>query len=121
MGTPAAPLAGIAPADCVTLFFLTSSCAPCRHVWTALAELGPRPGVVVVTPSSSTESLRAVEGLLPRGTPLVMSSRAWFDYGAGPAPWMAVVRGGLIVGEGPAPLSVGGLGEALDRASAGPS
>ena len=80
-----------------TVYFLTSSCAPCRPVWAGLAD-GP---ALVVTPDPSTESRRKVAELTPEGVTVVMSSEAWFRYAAGPAPWKVTVSGGVVVDEGP--------------------
>lgn len=81
-----------------TLYFLTSSCQPCRPVWAAVGD----GAAVVVTPDPSTESRRKVAELAPDGVTVVMSSEAWFAYGAGPAPWKVTVSGGVVAWEGPA-------------------
>ena len=81
-----------------TVYFLTSSCKPCQPVWSTL----PAAGLVVVTPDPSAESRRKVAELAPPGVTVVMSSDAWFAYGAGPAPWKVVVSGATVVSEGPA-------------------
>ena len=75
-----------------TVWFLTSSCRPCRALWPALSA-----GDLVVTPSPSTESRRAVARLAPGGVAVVMSSEAWFAFDPGPAPWRVVVSGGRVV------------------------
>ncbi len=59
--------------------------------------------LVIVTPSPSTESRRRVAGLAPPSVPVVMSSDAWHAYGVARAPWLTVLDGGVIAGEGPAP------------------
>jgi hypothetical protein len=78
------------------LWFLTSSCKPCRAVWPVLGE-----GDVAVTPSPATESRRKVAALAPPGSIVVMSSDVWFAFGPGPAPWRVVVDGGRVVEAGP--------------------
>ena len=79
------------------IWFLTSSCRPCRAVWPTLTERD-----VVVTPGPSTESRRKVAGLAPAGVSVVMSSETWFAFGPGPAPWRVVVAGGEVVESGSA-------------------
>lgn len=81
------------------LLFLTSSCSPCRAVW---ASLSPSSRVVVVTPSPSTESRRAVSRLAPEGVLVVMSSPVWFAFAPGPAPWRVVLVDGAVTEAGPA-------------------
>lgn len=106
LGQPAPPVSGVDPAgrpvsvdpEGRTLYFLTSSCRPCRPLWEAVS--GDRS--VVVTPDPSTESRRRVAELAPPGVAVVMSSDAWFAYGAGPAPWKVMVSGATVVSEGPA-------------------
>jgi hypothetical protein len=77
------------------LYFLTSSCRPCRSVWPHLG-----PGDVAVTPSASTESRLDVAALVPPGATVVMSSDAWFVHRAGPAPWRVVLEDGAVVESG---------------------
>lgn len=97
------------------LLFMTSTCRPCREVWPLLDGLeGTAPGqLAVVTPGPESESRRQVAAHAPAWVPVVMSSQAWFDYRAGPAPWMVVVRDGLIGFEGPCPTDRSGLVIAL--------
>lgn len=106
LGQPAGALEGVDPAgrpvsvdpEGLTVYFLTSSCEPCRPLWpTVTAERA-----VVVTPDPSTESRRKVAELTPEGVRVVMSSDSWFAYAAGPAPWKVRVAGGVVVAEGPA-------------------
>jgi hypothetical protein len=114
VGAPAAGLSGVDPGGVdqeITLrsggrhlvAFLTSSCAPCQTLWTAWAD-GARPPagtrLVIVTPEPALESRRAVAALAPAGADVVMSSRAWFDYGVRGAPWFALVVDGVIKAEG---------------------
>lgn len=77
------------------LWFLTSSCRPCRAVWPTL-----RPGDVAVTPGPSTESRRKVAALAPEGVPVLMSSDVWFAFRPGPAPWRVVVIDGVVAESG---------------------
>ena len=106
LGRPAPPITGVDPGgrpvsvdpEGRTVYFLTSSCRPCRPVWAALS--GDR--TVVVTPDPSTESRRKVAELAPPGVTVVMSSDAWFAYAAGPAPWAVTVAGATVASEGPA-------------------
>ncbi|HMC39520.1 MAG TPA: hypothetical protein VKI19_07650 [Acidimicrobiales bacterium] len=77
------------------LWFLTSSCRPCRAVWPTLGA-----GDVAVTPDAATESRRRVSALAPAAATVVMSSAAWFAFGAGPAPWRVVVEEGVVVEAG---------------------
>jgi hypothetical protein len=79
------------------LYFMTSSCRPCRDVWPTL-----RPGDVAVTPSPSTESRRKVASMAPAGVTVVMSSDVWFAYRPGPAPWRIVLEDGEVVESGQA-------------------
>jgi hypothetical protein len=78
------------------VWFLTSSCRPCRTVWPTLGT-----GDVAVTPDPATESRRKVASLAPAGATVVMSSEAWFRFRPGPAPWRMVVRDGRVVEPGP--------------------
>ncbi len=77
------------------LWFMTSSCRPCRKVWPRL-----RPGDVAITPDPATESRRKVAALAPGGVTVVMSSPAWFSFRVGPAPWRIVVEDGRVVESG---------------------
>ncbi|HET9078535.1 MAG TPA: hypothetical protein VFN68_16480 [Acidimicrobiales bacterium] len=106
VGQPAPPVTGVDPRggpvsvdpEGRTLYFLTSSCRPCRPVWATLT--GDR--VAVVTPDPSTEDRAAVAELAPAGVTVVMSSDTWFAYAPGPAPWTATVSAGVVSAEGPA-------------------
>lgn len=110
VGRPAPPFSGTAPdltpasvdpgEGRTVLLFLTSSCEPCRAVWTDL-EGQPRPGVVAVTPDAATEDRRAVAAVAGCST-VVMSTDAWLAYGVSRAPWAIVVENGLVVSDGPA-------------------
>ena len=105
VGQPAPPLSGVDPAgqpvsadpEGRTVYFLTSTCQPCRPVWAALGA-----GAVVVTPDPSTEDRRMVAELGGPAVTVVMSSDTWFAYAPGPAPWAVTVGGGIVTAEGPA-------------------
>ena len=79
------------------LWFLTSSCQPCRNVWPKLGT-----GDVAVTPGPETESRSGITTLAPSDATVVMSSAAWFTFRAGPAPWRVVVEDGKVVERGSA-------------------
>lgn len=108
VGRAAPPIEGVAPdgepagaAGDGRVVFLTSSCLACRDLWPTLG----RPGadvVAAVTPDPTLEDAAAVAALAPAGVPVVMSTAAWLAWRAGPAPWVAEVRGGVVVAEGPA-------------------
>ena len=105
-GAPAGVAVGQAGASHLALF-MTSGCLACREVWAALGdgrgeELAGHPEVVVVTPDPTLEDARAVAALTPAGLEVVMSTEAWQTYRAGPSPWVALVRDGTVVAEGPA-------------------
>jgi len=93
---------GVVPGDGErrVLLFLTSSCAGCERIW---AGVSPHPGLVVVTPDTSTESTRSLRRLAPAGLTVVMSSAAWFAYGVPGSPWLVVVEAGTVRGEIPSP------------------
>ena len=91
------------------LAFLTTGCITCGGFWRAFAERGadalPGAGrVVIVTRDASEESESKVRELAPRRVPVVMSSRAWAEYGVPGAPYFVQVDGesGRIAGEGTA-------------------
>jgi hypothetical protein len=77
------------------LHFLTSSCRPCRAVWPHLG-----PGDVAVTPGPATESRQDVAALAPAEALVVMSSEAWFEFRAGPAPWRVELQDGIVIRAG---------------------
>ena len=111
---------GIAGAEHRTMLaFLSSGCTTCRALWKALSLDAAGPGasptgaqralpvgtrVVVVTRDPTEESPAAVGNLAPAGTVVVMSSRAWSDYGVPGSPYFVCVDGpsASIVGEGTA-------------------
>lgn len=111
VGAPAPAVVGVDPTgrraaaggERVLLAFLTGSCHPCQAIWASLRE-GRRPAadVVVVTPSPTTESAKAVQAVAGGVVPVVMSSEAWLAYGVRGAPWFALVVDGTVAAEGPA-------------------
>lgn len=91
------------------LAFLTTGCITCGGFWRAFAEQGAESlsgagRVVIVTRDASEESESKVRELAPRRVPVVMSSRAWSDYGVPGAPYFVHIDGesGRISGEGTA-------------------
>jgi hypothetical protein len=121
-GSPAPAIDGIAPdgtpatadtADNPTrLIFLTSDCKECRDVWKLLPERGYAGRVVlVITPGPETDSRKRVSELSARAgqsppadiEPLrvIMSSRAWHDFGVTKAPWLVDVDNGLVAATRP--------------------
>ncbi|HLH99417.1 MAG TPA: hypothetical protein VKV06_01435 [Acidimicrobiales bacterium] len=86
--------------------FLSGGCKPCRMYWKGLGERRPELAgtpVVIVTPDPSTEPRRGIARLAPKGVPVVMSTTTWFGFGAGAAPWFAVVDDGTVTAGGNAP------------------
>ena len=90
------------------LAFLTSGCAVCESFWNDLRD-GRRPPqlpakirVMAVTKDPTHESSSRLRSLAPQGTPVVMSSAAWNDYGVPAAPYFVYIEGGAILGEGSA-------------------
>jgi hypothetical protein len=85
------------------LYFLTSDCAECTEAWRRLSDASDPAGIrgvqkVVVTPGPETESRRRVAQLSVGSVQLsvVMSSRAWHDFGIAKAPWSVEIAGGVI-------------------------
>src|SRR5438067_506773 len=58
--------------------------------------------VMAVTKDPTHESSSRLRSLAPQGTPVVMSSAAWNDYGVPAAPYFVYIEGGAILGEGSA-------------------
>lgn len=113
---PAAALSGPTPnGDAVTLelgatgspptllAFLTSGCSTCAGFWETLGEtrLPPEIQTVIVTHGAERERPRRLASLAPAGVPVVMSSRAWEDYGVPGSPYFVLVAG-EVLGEGAA-------------------
>jgi hypothetical protein len=117
-GTPPAAIQGTSPVgdslaldlaadgaagDPTLLAFLTSGCSTCQGFWDTLAKPRLPAGVrtVIVTRGPDAESPTRIGKLAPDGIPVVMSSRAWEDYGIPGAPYF-VLADGEIRGEGAA-------------------
>ena len=89
------------------LAFLSTGCSTCRSFWDELrggnAVLPGDPRLIVVTKDSAFESPSRLRDLAPAGTPVIMSSRAWEDYGIAGSPYFvhAGPRGD-VQGEGTA-------------------
>jgi hypothetical protein len=89
--------------------FLSSGCTTCAGFWEALsiqestAALGSA-RLVVVTKDRDEESPSAIAAVAPADVPVVMSSRAWGDYGVPGSPYFVLADGrtGLVRGEGSA-------------------
>jgi hypothetical protein len=88
----------------LVLLFLTSSCSGCRPLWEGATDQAGS-GVILVTPSPSTESAPNVAALAPAGRDVLMSSEAWHAFGVTAAPWFVVVADGVIAAEGAAPAT----------------
>ena len=90
------------------LAFLSSTCITCTRFWDAFATDDGRrlPGaqrVVIVSRSADEDSPAALARRAPKGVTVVLSSRAWEDYGVPASPYFVLVGGdGRIRGEGTA-------------------
>ncbi len=127
--TAAPELAGVTPTgDAVKLAltgsptllaFLSSGCTSCAGFWEKLGDGGLaselRPVIVtrgpdrepsaelrtvIVTRGPDREQAAKLRRLAPDAVPVVMSSRAWEDYGVPGTPYFVLVRDGAIGGEG---------------------
>jgi hypothetical protein len=91
----------------MVLAFLSSGCSTCQSFWDDLrrgrAVLPGDPRLVVVTKDSAFESPSRLRDLAPDGASVIMSSRAWRDYGIAGSPYFvhAGPRGD-VQGEGTA-------------------
>ncbi|SHG17690.1 hypothetical protein SAMN05443575_1586 [Jatrophihabitans endophyticus] len=105
------------------LLFLSSGCASCATFW---EELG-RPGsihlpagtrLLVVPQSPADESVSDLVAMAPPGIDVVLSSRAWRDYGVPGSPHVVYVDGasGRIRGEGTG-QSLGQVADLLARST----
>src|SRR5712692_1512179 len=99
------PIAGQA----TLLAFLSSGCLTCQAFWQDLSgaaqEVLPLDArIVVVTKDRDHESPSRLRTLWTADVPLVMSSRAWDDYGVETSPYFIFVDGhaGRVVSEGSA-------------------
>lgn len=105
------------------LAFLTSGCATCRNFWDAFRNDAPLPRsvdrLVVITKSNDEESPAALQNLAPDHHVVVMSTKAWDDYGVPVSPYFVLVDGpsGTIDGEGAA-SSWAQVGSLLSQAEA---
>jgi hypothetical protein len=91
------------------LAFLSSGCLTCAELWSELRDpaspaLPVGTNVIVVTKGPDAESPSAIRELAPSDMTVVMSTRAWLDYGIPGSPYFALVDGtaGKVVVEGPA-------------------
>jgi hypothetical protein len=87
------------------LAFLSSGCYTCEPFWRGLAgdaDVAADLRVVVVAKDIREESASTLAELAPAGTPVVLSSAAWSDYGVPGSPYFVLVEGatGRITGEG---------------------
>ncbi len=105
------------------LAFLTSGCATCRNFWDAFRNDAALPRsvdrLVIVTKSNDEESPAALANLAPNDHAVVMSSKAWDDYGVPVSPYFVLIDGatGTIDGEGAASTWTQ-VGSLLSRAEA---
>jgi hypothetical protein len=83
------------------LAFLTSGCGSCAGFWETLGEQRlPAPvQTVIVTHGAERERPARLRSLAPDGVPVVMTSKAWSDYGVPGSPYFVLVDG-VIRGEG---------------------
>jgi len=91
------------------LAFMSTTCPTCSSFWERLElrEILDTMGqtrLVIVTKGPEDESAGHLEQLAPGGVPLVMSTRAFEDYGVPGTPYFVMVDGpsGTVVGEGSA-------------------
>jgi hypothetical protein len=118
--TPAADLAGTTPSgdarqialpgpsSGTLLAFLSTGCEACGEIWSELraADAATTPGgarLVAVTKDPDRESPTKVGELAPAALEVLMSSKAWADYGVPSSPYFIYVDGdGQIHSEGSA-------------------
>jgi hypothetical protein len=100
----------LAPARTDTLIaFLSSGCLTCRTFWDGMRSESQLslPGdarLVVVVKDRDLESPARLRELAPAGVPVVMSSKAWTDYGVPMSPYFLFVSSasGTVGSEGAA-------------------
>lgn len=89
------------------LAFLSSGCTTCHAFWEELRAVTPadRTRIVIVTRGEDAESPAAIADVAPKHLTVVMSSRAWTDYGVPGSPYVVHVDGpsGRVRGEGTGP------------------
>jgi hypothetical protein len=88
------------------LAFLSSGCAACGRLWSALAEGARVPAgarLILVAKGTEQESLARLQELAPGAHELFMSTQAWTDYAVPGTPHFVLVDGeGMIEGRGSA-------------------
>lgn len=88
------------------LAFMGTGCQACAPLWDELhGDPVPTPAgarLLVVTKGPERERLARLLELAPREANLVMSTRAWSDFGVTSTPHFVLVRGGEIAGRGAA-------------------
>jgi hypothetical protein len=88
------------------LAFMGTGCLACVPLWEGLHDelvpTPPRARLVVVTKGPERERLARLLELAPAGLELVMSTRAWTDFGVPSMPHFVLVREGQIAGRGSA-------------------
>jgi hypothetical protein len=91
------------------LAFLSTGCTTCAGIWEDLAARGALTSVgparlVIITKGADEESPSLVGEVAPVDVPVVMSSRAWGDYGVPGSPYFVLADGttNRTVGEGTA-------------------
>ncbi|MGI8904685.1 MAG: TlpA family protein disulfide reductase [Solirubrobacteraceae bacterium] len=83
------------------LAFLSSGCSTCAVFWEGLDDrrVAPEVQTVIVTHGAERERSARLRSLAPTRVPVVMSSRAWEDYGVPGSPYFVLVNGS-VRGEG---------------------
>lgn len=89
------------------LAFLSSGCASCGPMWSALGQDTAGPAntrLVVVTKGPEAESLSRLQDLAMPGARVVMSTQAWQDFSVPATPHFVMVDGktGSVAGRGSA-------------------
>lgn len=89
------------------LVFLSSGCSTCGSFWEALHNpdlaLPASSRLVVVAQGAEREHVALLAELAPRHVPVVLSTQAWKDYAVPGSPYVVLVEGGRVAGEGTAP------------------
>jgi hypothetical protein len=89
------------------LAFLTSGCSACEPLWRELGEGATAPcggRLLVIAKDLAEESPARLQGLVPRGRELLLSTQAWSDYAVPASPHFVLVDcdAESIVGRGSA-------------------